>query len=103
MQSYKYPWPQHCSMPERTYTIHVEVLNCKENETAIAQAAAYLGYADPSVMTAPTFDTVEVQTDGDGPIGVDLTVSLHLSDDSYKRFLDEMTTLRKVISVERQA
>jgi hypothetical protein len=92
-------------MPERTYTIHVEVLNCRENETAIAQAAAYLAYADrtDSVGPDPTFDYVRVQEDGDGPIGVDLTVSLYLSKQSYKRFLDEMKSLRKVISVERQA
>lgn len=92
-------------MAKRTYTIHVEVLNCVEDETAIAQAAAYLAYADQSdsVGPDPTFDNVRVQHDGDGPIGVDLTVTLHLSDNSHKRFLDEMTTLRKVLSVERQA
>jgi hypothetical protein len=90
-------------MPERTYTIHVEVLNCKENETAIAQAASYLGGTVPSVMTAPSFDTVRVEEYPDGPVGVDLTVSLYLSDDEHKRFLDKLTTLRKVISVERQA
>jgi hypothetical protein len=93
-------------MSERTYTIRVEVLNCKENETAIAQAAAYLGYADQSVMAGAMVETVEVQEGVDAHprhVAVDLTVSLGLSDDKHKRFLDEMKSLRKVISVERQA
>lgn len=90
-------------MRER-FDITVEVLDCVQEETAIATASAYLAYGDQTDTFgyAPTMVGVTVQEDGDGPIAVTIGTILRVQDDDHlKAFMDELTRMSKVVSVER--
>lgn len=91
-------------MPRKTFKILVEVLNCTDEKTAIATASAKLTYADrtDTVGYAPNISDVRTHFDGDVPISVELTARLQIHGDSHlKEFIDEMTELAPVMSVER--
>lgn len=84
-------------------TAVVEVLDCVDEQTAIATASAYLAYADQTDTFGynPTIHQTRVFQDGDGPVAVEFTFDANLpSDDDVKRFMDEMAHLSKVMSVE---
>lgn len=91
-------------MPRQEFHIIVEVLNCKERETAIATAASYLAYTDQTdtIGHAPAYTNVSVRSNDAGPLTVGLTVEVQISNDKHlKRFMDEITQLSRVLSVER--
>lgn len=92
-------------MPRHTFHIVVEVLSCTEERTAIATAASYLAYADQTdtIGYAPAYKNVTVRSNDAGPLSVGLTVTLSIQDDDHlKRFMDELTQLSRVLSVERE-
>lgn len=91
-------------MARETFTLRVEVLDCIDNGTAIATAAAYLAYGDTTdtIGYAPNIKETEVHTDGDGPIAVTLSIGVNIQDDDHlKLFMDELATMSKILSVER--
>jgi (p)ppGpp synthase/HD superfamily hydrolase len=92
-------------MPRETFDITVEVLNRYHKDTAIATASSYLAYADQTdtIGYAPAYESVFVHKDGEHPVSVTLTVSVKIQDDRHlKRFMDELTQLSRVLSVERE-
>jgi hypothetical protein len=93
-------------MVRQTFTIRVEVLNCKESDTAIATASSYLTYVDltNTVGYAPDFRDVEVHEISSGPIGVTFEVSVQVQDDDHlKEIMDQFADITRVESVERES
>lgn len=78
-------------MPRETYNVRVEVLDCIDSETAIATAAAKIAYADrtDTIGYAPAFETVAVHSDGDGPIGVTLAITVTISNELHREAFEE--------------
>lgn len=91
-------------MPRETFQITVEILNRKNENEAIATAAAYLAYADQTdtIGYSPSFTGARSLSDSSGPFAVILTMELNISNDNHlKEFMDEMAHLSRVKSVER--
>lgn len=91
-------------MPREMFSIVVGTLAKADEQVAIADASAYLAFADQTDTFgySPDIKTVKVYRDEDGPIAVDIRVSLAVENDAHlKRFVDQMTHLSRVRSLER--
>jgi (p)ppGpp synthase/HD superfamily hydrolase len=91
-------------MVRETFTIRVEVLDCSDSNTAIANAASYLAYCDTTdtIGNAPNIKEVLVNGNSSGPTIVNMSICLNISGDEHlQEFMQELATLSKVLSVER--
>jgi len=93
-------------MPVQGFEVIVSVSgDVDSREIAIAEAARYLAYADTTDTYGYDGDTIDVNV-YDGGEGLDYGIGIHFvatigNDDALKRFMDEMTQLARVESVER--
>lgn len=87
-----------------TFYIVVEVLNRKDEKTAIATAASYLAYGDQTdtIGYAPSYNNVNVFSDASAPVRIGFEIEVNIeNDDHLKNFMDEMEQLSRTMSVER--
>jgi hypothetical protein len=91
-------------MTVKAYEVIVSVdSNVSEKEVAIAHASQYLAYADQTDTFGYSGDVFDTHVYG-GSLAVGLQFSAPFeNDDAVKRFMDEMTTLARVESVEEIA
>jgi hypothetical protein len=92
-------------MPVEGFEVIVAVSETIDNrEMAIADASKYLAYADQTDIFGyhGSLLYVKVHGDEDGPFAIGFQFAAPIeSDDALKRFMDEMTQLSRVESVER--
>ena len=91
-------------MPPETFDVIVGVTGQTDEQNAIADVSQYLAYADQTDTFGHRGNVtdVNVYADADGPFAVKLQFTTTIeNDDALKRFMDEMTTLARVESVER--
>jgi len=92
-------------MPKEAFEVIVGVAEgIADSTVAIAHASQYLAYADRTDTYGYHGDTFDVNVYGeeDGPFGIGLCFAAPIeNDDALKRFMDEMTQLSHVESVER--
>jgi len=94
-------------MPTQGFEVIVGVPNAINDErVAIATASKYLARADTSKTFPETGDVFDVDVYGDSQdgfaIGLQFVATIE-NDAALKRFMDEMATLAKVESVERNS
>lgn len=92
-------------MPTEAFEVIVSQSGEMNQNVAIANAAKYLAYADQTDTFGYGGDVFDVNMYGgsetqDYGIGLCFMASVE-NDDALKRFMDEMTTLAHVESVER--
>lgn len=91
-------------MPRETFTVTIDTLGYVSEKNAVADASAYLAYCDQTdtFAYAPSLEEVQTLSDEDGPYAVAITFTTDIeNDDHLKSFIDEMTHLSRVKSVER--
>ena len=92
-------------MPVEGFEVIVGQSGEKNESVAIAAASQYVAYCDQSDTFGYRGDVFDVNVyDGeeDGPFGIGLCFAAPIeNDDALKRFMDEMTQLSHVESVER--
>lgn len=92
-------------MPIEGFEVIVSANGEQPENNAVANASKYLAYADQTDTFDHKGDVFDVNV-YDGDEGRDYGIGLCfaapiVSDDHLKRFMDEMTTLARVESVER--
>jgi predicted nicotinamide N-methyase len=85
------------------FVITVEVPNCTSNETAIAEGASYLAYADmtDTIGYAPNFTGIEAIEKDENTFQVIYTADLRVfNDDELENLMSEFAIMNRVLSVE---